>query len=124
MSAAPVFYELGARTNYSFLEGSAPAEIMVVTAQKIGLAGLGIADRNTVAGVVRAHAKAKLENYAFQPGARLVFADDTPDILAYPRNRRGWAHLCRMLSAGNLRSKKGTCTLFLSDLLEWQTSFN
>ena len=66
MSAAPVFYELGARTNYSFLEGSAPAEIMVVTAQKIGLAGLGIADRNTVAGVVRAHAKAKLENYAFQ----------------------------------------------------------
>ena len=120
MSAAPVFYELGARTNYSFLEGSAPAEIMVVTAQKIGLAGLGIADRNTVAGVVRAHAKAKLENYAFQPGARLVFADDTPDILAYPRNRRGWAHLCRMLSAGNLRSKKGTCTLFLSDLLEWQ----
>ncbi|WP_426238491.1 error-prone DNA polymerase [Pararhizobium sp. DWP1-1-3] len=120
MSAAPVFYELGARTNFSFLEGSTPAEIMVVTARKIGLAGLGIADRNTVAGVVRAHAKAKIENYAFQPGARLVFADGTPDILAYPRNRRGWAHLCRMLSAGNLRSKKGTCTLFLSDLLEWQ----
>lgn len=120
MSAAPVFYELGARTSFSFLEGAAPAEIMVVTAQKIGLAGLGIADRNTVAGVVRAHAKAKVENYAFQPGARLVFADGTPDILAYPRNRRGWAHLCRMLSAGNLRSKKGTCTLFLSDLLEWQ----
>ncbi len=120
MSATPAFYELGARTNFSFLEGAGPAEIMVVTAQKIGLGGLGIADRNTVAGVVRAHAKAKLEKYKFQPGTRLVFADGTPDILAYPRNRRGWAHLCRMLSAGNLRSQKGTCTLFLSDLLEWQ----
>lgn len=93
---------------------------MVVTAQKIGLGGIGIADRNTVAGVVRAHAKAKLEKYRFQPGARLVFADGTPDILAYPRNRKGWAHLCRMLSAGNLRTTKGSCTLFLSDLLEWQ----
>ncbi len=120
MTDAPVFYELGARTNYSFLQGSAPAEIMVVTAQKIGLGGIGIADRNTLAGVVRAHAKAKLEKYRFQPGARLVFADGTPDILAYPRNRKGWAHLCRMLSAGNLRTTKGSCTLFLSDLLEWQ----
>lgn len=121
MSAAPVFYELGARTNFSFLEGATPAEMMVVGAEKIGLAGLGIADRNTVAGVVRAHAKAKVEKYPFQPGARLAFADGTPDILAYPCNRRGWGHLCRLLSAGNLRAdKKGTCTLFLSDLLEWQ----
>ncbi|ASY64624.1 DNA polymerase III alpha subunit [Sinorhizobium sojae CCBAU 05684] len=116
----PIFYELGARTNFSFLEGAAPAEEMVVFAKKIGLSGLGIADRNSVAGVVRAHAKAKLESYPFQPGARLAFADDTPDILAYPENRRGWGHLCRLLSAGNLRSKKGDCTLYLADLLEWQ----
>lgn len=116
----PIFYELGARTNFSFLEGAAPAEEMVVFAKKIGLSGLGIADRNSVAGVVRAHAKAKVEGYPFQPGARLVFADDTPDILAYPESRRGWGHLCRLLSAGNLRSKKGDCTLYLADLLEWQ----
>ncbi|WEX77260.1 error-prone DNA polymerase [Sinorhizobium numidicum] len=120
MSEGPIFYELGTRTNFSFLEGAAPAEEMIVFAKKIGLAGLGIADRNSVAGVVRAHAKAKVEGYPFQPGARLVFADGTPDILAYPRNRRGWGHLCRLLSAGNLRSKKGDCTLNLADLLEWQ----
>jgi len=120
MSAEPIFYELGARTNFSFLEGAAPAEEMIVFAKKVGLPGLGIADRNSVAGVVRAHAKAKMEDYPFQPGARLVFADGTPDILAYPRNRRGWGHLCRLLSAGNLRSKKGDCTLYLADLLEWQ----
>lgn len=120
MSAEPIFYELGARTNFSFLEGAAPAEEMIVFAKKVGLSGLGIADRNSVAGVVRAHAKAKMEGFSFQPGARLVFVDGTPDILAYPRNRRGWGHLCRLLSAGNLRSKKGDCTLYLADLLEWQ----
>ncbi|WP_026620094.1 error-prone DNA polymerase [Ensifer sp. WSM1721] len=120
MSADPVFHELGARTNFSFLEGAAPAEEMIVFAKKVGLSGLGIADRNSVAGVVRAHAKAKMEGFPFQPGARLSFTDDTPDILAYPKNRRGWGHLCRLLSAGNLRSKKGECTLYLADLLEWQ----
>lgn len=121
MSAAPAFYEFGTRTNFSFLEGAASAETMVETAKRIGLAGLGIADRNTVAGVVRAHNKAGFEKYAsFRPGARLVFADGTPDILAYPRNRQGWAHLCRLLSCGNLRTRKGECTLFLADLLEWQ----
>ncbi|MBB3977086.1 error-prone DNA polymerase [Rhizobium azooxidifex] len=121
MSTAPTFYEFGARTNFSFLEGAASAETMVETARRIGLAGLGIADRNTVAGVVRAHNKARFEQYAsFRPGARLVFADGTPDILAYPKNRRGWGHLCRLLSTGNLRARKGECTLFLADLLEWQ----
>lgn len=119
--SAPSFYEFGARTNFSFLEGAAHAEAMVGAAKAIGLGGLGIADRNTVAGVVRAHSKAKAEGFRFQPGARLVFADGTPDILAYPRTRQGWAHLCRLLSTGNLRAdEKGNCALFLSDLLEWQ----
>ncbi|PTM96096.1 error-prone DNA polymerase [Mycoplana dimorpha] len=121
MSGPPPFFELGARTGFSFLEGAALPEAMVEAARRIGLSGLGIADRNTVAGVVRAHSKAKVENIPFQPGARLVFADGTPDVLAYPQNRQGWAGLCRLLSLGNLRAdEKGKCTLFLSDLLEWQ----
>ncbi|MBD9374551.1 error-prone DNA polymerase [Rhizobium sp. ARZ01] len=121
MSDAPTFYEFGARTNFSFLEGAASAEGMVETAKRIGLGGLGIADRNTVAGVVRAYSKAKFEKYpSFRPGARLVFSDGTPDILAYPQNRTGWANLCRLLSSGNLRTKKGECTLALADLTEWQ----
>ncbi|PYE25309.1 DnaE-like error-prone DNA polymerase [Rhizobium sp. PP-CC-3A-592] len=117
----PTFFELGACTNFSFLRGASGAKEMVVTAKRIGLRGLGIADRNTLSGVVRVHAEAREEKFPFQPGARLVFADGSPDMLAYPRNRQGWAHLCRLLSAGNLRADhKGTCTLFLSDLLTWQ----
>jgi len=119
MNAVQPYFELGASTNFSFLEGASQPREMVETAKKLGLAGLGIADRNTVAGVVRAHSQAKTAGYAFHPGARLVFADETPDMFAYPINRRGWGHLCRLLSEGNLRSEKGTCTLFLSDLLEW-----
>lgn len=120
-SQPPTFFELGACTNFSFLRGASGAKEMLVTAKRIGLKGLGVADRNTLSGVVRVHAEAREEKFPFQPGARLVFADGSPDMLAYPRNRQGWAHLCRLLSAGNLRAEhKGTCTLFLSDLLTWQ----
>ena len=140
MSDAEAFYEIGARTNFSFLEGVASPAEMVATASILGLSGLGIADRNSVAGVVRAHAQrrdmlASVERQRmrgladeeepaiapcrFQPGAWLVFADGTPDILAYPRTRKGWANLCRLLSRGKLRAEKGNCILEEWDLLEW-----
>src|SRR5205823_1613994 len=54
----------------------------------------------------------------YHPGARLIFADGTPDILAYPRDRPGWGRLCRLLTRGNLRAEKGECILLLDDLLE------
>ncbi|WP_454748041.1 error-prone DNA polymerase [Ciceribacter selenitireducens] len=117
--SAPAFFEIGCRSNFSFLEGASHPEEMVATAARIGLSGLGLADRNTVAGVVRLHAAAKIKGYAFRPGARLAFADGTPELAAYPMNRRGWGHLCRLLSAGNLRSQKGVCTLYEDDLVEW-----
>ncbi|WFU08855.1 error-prone DNA polymerase [Rhizobium sp. CB3090] len=139
------FFEIGVRTNFSFLEGASDPEEMVAQAAILKLSGFGIADRNSVAGVVKAHAHTKVlrEKYEetaknnmvlrangepekpllkpvpFQPGARLVFSDGTPDILAYPQNRKGWAHLCRLLSAGNLRGEKGVCILNESDLVEW-----
>ncbi|KQV35793.1 MULTISPECIES: error-prone DNA polymerase [unclassified Rhizobium] len=142
MSAGIAYCEIAARTNFSFLEGASHPEEMVMAASALGLAGLGIADRNSVAGVVRAWRQLKVldEKYRnpdartekekaegpplkpvgqFQPGARLVFSDGTPDILAFPQDRRGWGNLCRLLSAGNLRTEKGSCILYLSDLIEW-----
>ena len=55
MKDIPAFFEIGAKTNFSFLEGAARPEEMVLAASLLGLSGLGIADRNSVAGVVRAH---------------------------------------------------------------------
>ncbi len=120
MTAAPAFFEIGTRTNFSFLEGASHPEELVEAASRLCLPGLGVADRNTVAGVVRMHAQAKETGFRFQPGARLVFADDTPDILAYPQNRHGWGNLCRLLSAGNLKGEKGVCILHEADLHAWE----
>jgi error-prone DNA polymerase len=92
------YAELAVTTNFSFLRGASHAEELVDRARELGLAGLGIADRNSVAGVVRAHTKAKEMGFPIVVGARLVFSDDTPDILAYPQDRAGWGRLTRLLT--------------------------
>ncbi|MCJ8144066.1 error-prone DNA polymerase [Ancylobacter sp. A5.8] len=128
-----VFYaELAVTTNFSFLRGASHASDLVAQALQLGHAGIGIADRNTVSGVVRAYAAVKEAQEAFREeigdaaatlpfhlavGARLVFADGTPDVLAYAQNRAGWGRLCRLLTIGNMRAAKGTCLLTLDDLL-------
>ncbi len=124
----PRYTELVAATAFSFLDGASQAEAMVQQALALGLSGIGIADRNTVAGVVRAHAvleRAKLGlvgtglplDFRLAVGARLVFMDGTPDIVAYPATRHGWGRLTRLLTTGNLRAEKGGCILGLADLL-------
>ncbi|WP_454885603.1 error-prone DNA polymerase [Sphingomonas oryzagri] len=126
MNAEPQFAELLAATNYSFLRGANHAADMVMHAIDLGHAGIGIADRNTVAGVVKAHVARKeaIEQGLVGPdfrlvvGARLAFADGTPDIAAYPVDRTGWGRLTRLLSLGNRRADKGECILHLADLIE------
>lgn len=115
------YAEFGIQSNFSFLRGASKPEELVVAAKLLGFSAIGLADRNTVAGVVRAWQQAKVEKLFYHPGCRLVFGDGTPDILAYPRNRAGWGHLCRMLTQANLRdeSEKGATLLQRSDLLEW-----
>jgi error-prone DNA polymerase len=119
----PRFAELAAMTNFSFLRGASHPEEMVARAAELGLAGIGIADRNTLAGVVRAHVYARENKAAMQgvrvvPGARLVFDDGTPDLVAYPKDRAAYGRLCRILTAGNLRAPKGECHLRIDDLLQ------
>jgi len=113
------YAELAAVTNYSFLRGASHALEMVGTAGQLGYAGIGIADRNTLAGVVRAHVAAKEYGVRLAVGSRLVFTDGTPDILAYPRDRAAYGRLCRLLTTGNMRAEKGDCILTLADLLEF-----
>lgn len=116
---SPGYIEFAVRSNFSFLEGASAPEELAVSAEKLGLSGFGLADRNTVAGVVRAWKQAQVTGFRYHPGARLVFSDGTPDILAYPRDRSGWGHLCRMLTTANLRGEKGAPDLRLRDLWRW-----
>ena len=113
------YAELAVTTNFSFLRGASRPEELVAQAKALGIAGLGIADRNSVAGVVRAHVAGKTMGFPIAPGARLVFADGTPDILAYPRDRAAWGRLTRLLSLGKRRAEKGDCILELLDLFEF-----
>jgi error-prone DNA polymerase len=116
------YAELAVTSNYSFLRGASHPGQFVEQAARLGYAAIGIADRNSVAGVVRAYETWTRLGLGARPrllaGARLVFRDGTPDILIYPRDRSGWGNLCRLLSRGKERAKKGECLLDLSDLLE------
>ena len=113
------YLEFATASNFSFLRGASHAEELMVRAAQLGLAGLGLADRNSLAGVVRGHLAKREQNLPlrYHPGARLVFADGTPDVLAYPHDRAGWGRLTRLLTLGSLRAEKGGCILHLDDLL-------
>jgi error-prone DNA polymerase len=121
------FAELVAATNFSFLRGASHPSEIVAHAIALGLTGIGIADRNSVAGVVRAWSALKElrktgvapDGFRLLTGARLVFVDDTPDIIAYPTTRKGWGRLTRLLSLGNLRTTKGGCILRFEDVIAW-----
>jgi hypothetical protein len=113
------FAELAVTTNFSFLRGGSHPEELVRQAAELGLAGIAVADRNTLAGVVRGHVAAKEAGFRYTVGCRLVFRDRTPDILAWPTNREAYGRLCRLLTLGNRRAEKGQCHLDLADLLEW-----
>lgn len=129
MNAAVPFAELAAATNYSFLRGASHPAEMVERAWQLGMTGIGIADRNTVAGVVRAHMAWRgiggaASGFRLIVGARLAFAPDpetgttTPDVIAYPATRHGWGRLTRLLTLGNRRAEKGDCILRLPDLID------
>lgn len=116
------YVELAVTTNFSFLRGASHPQEFVSQAQKLGYAAIGITDHNTLAGVVRAYSQWKDLAADKRPqlliGARLVFRDGTPDILAYPKNRKAYGRLSRLLSIGKLRAEKGACLLDLEDILE------
>src|SRR3990167_1720739 len=127
------FAELAVTTNFSFLRGGSHPEELVRQAAELKLAGIAVADRNTLAGVVRGHVMAKELGFRYAIGCRLVSraacprARDQPapggppGILAWPTDRAAYGRLCRLLTLGNRRAEKGECHLDLSDLLEWGT---
>lgn len=121
--SAPDYAEIGVTSNFSFLRGASHPGDYVRQASQHRLHAVGIADRNTMAGVVRAYAELGNKDLTYKPklliGTRLVFNDGTPDLLAYPRDRAAYGRLCQLLSLGKLRAGKGGCHLQLSDLAEF-----
>ncbi|ABS12810.1 error-prone DNA polymerase [Brucella anthropi] len=116
------YFEMAAASNFSFLCGASHPQELVARAHELGLSGIGIADRNTLAGVVRAHAAWKdfrdKSDFRLFIGCRLSFTDGTPDMVVYPRDRPAYGQLCRLLTEGKARAAiKGECHLEWGDLL-------
>src|SRR3954447_14202663 len=117
------YAEIGITTNFSFLRGGSHPQEYVHQAGEFGLPAIGIADHNTLAGVVRAYNELENPEVKYKLklliGARLVFTDDTPDILVYPGDRAAYGRLCQLLTRGKRAAEKGGCHLKLTDLLEF-----
>ena len=114
------YAELQAVSNYSFLRGASHADELVERAAVLGLAAIGIADRNTLAGAVRAYVAAKAVaakagGLRLLTGARLDLACGF-SLLCYPRDRAAYGRLCRLLTLGQRRAAKGGCVLHMDDV--------
>ena len=116
MPSPDLFAELGALSNFSFLEGASHPRDIVTTAKALGMPAIGIADRNSVAGLVRGMVAAEEAGIRFVPGIRLCL-DDGAEFLAWPADRAAWGRLCRMLSAARMEGTKGTTRLTRDMLL-------
>jgi error-prone DNA polymerase len=119
------YAEIGATSNFSFLRGASHPQEYVQMAAEYGLHAIGIADHNTLAGVVRAYSELESPELKHKPkllvGSRIVSMDGTPDILVYPRDRAAYGRLCQLLTRGKRGEEveKGECHLRLEDLLDF-----
>ena len=132
------FVELGLTTPFSFLRGASDAVELIPQAMNLGMDAIGVADRNTLAGVVRIHSNAKTAGVKPLIGCRLVVDAPLPAAETWsrsaptprprprprgrdrtsrlPPDREGYARLSRLLSLGQGRAIKGECDLTLADV--------
>ncbi|MDB5460940.1 MAG: error-prone polymerase [Caulobacteraceae bacterium] len=101
------FAELDCLTHYSFLEGASYPVELVKQARMLGLAAIGVADRNSLAGIVRAWQAGKEEGLPVLTGCRLRFTDGA-ELIVYPRDRAAYGRLCRLLSIGKAEIGRDT----------------
>ena len=111
------YAELQVTSNFSFLRGGSHPDELAITASDLGLSALAIADRNSLAGVVRAHTAAKGAGIRLIVGARLdLQAEVELSLLCFPTDRAAYGRLSRLLTMGRRRAPKGDCWIGLEDV--------
>ncbi|MDP4248034.1 MAG: error-prone DNA polymerase, partial [Bacteroidota bacterium] len=111
------YAELQVTSNFSFLRGASHPEELIACAAALGHTSMAVTDRNTLAGIVRAHAAAIKHGIRFIPAARLDLLDG-PALLAYPTDKAAYGQLSTLLTLGNLRAEKGDCHLYKADVYQ------
>ena len=112
------YAELQVTTHYSFLRGASSPGELFEQAKLLGIGALGVVDRNSLAGIVKAHEAAKETGIRLVVGCRLDLTDGT-SLLVYPTDRPAYSRLCRLLSLGKGRAGKGKCALDWNDVAIW-----
>ncbi|MFC0202220.1 error-prone DNA polymerase [Paracoccus rhizosphaerae] len=109
------YVELQVTSHFSFLRGASSAEELFAAAALMGMKALAVTDRNSLAGIVRAHEAAKDTGVRLIVGCRLDLHCGM-SVLVYPTDRAAYSRLCRLLSIGKGRAGKGACHLDWADL--------
>ncbi len=112
------YAELQCTSHFSFLRGASSCEELFDEAARLGIEALAITDRNSLAGIVRAHEAAKAAGVRLIVGCRLDLTDGM-SVLVYPMDRPAYARLCRLLSLGKKRGGKAHCRLDWSDIVAY-----
>ncbi|MDW9481852.1 DNA polymerase III subunit alpha [Sinorhizobium meliloti] len=112
------YAELQVTTHFSFLRGASSADELFATAAELGIDALGVVDRNSLAGIVRAWEASKATGVRLVVGCRLDLSDGM-SILVYPIDRPAYSRLCRLLSLGKSRGGKGNCIIDFSDVEQY-----
>lgn len=112
------YAELQVTTHFSFLRGASSADELFWTAKELGIEALGVVDRNSLAGVVRALEASRASGVRLVVGCRLDLQDG-PSLLVYPTDRSAYSRLTRLLTLGKSRGGKGNCILTLDDVARY-----
>jgi error-prone DNA polymerase len=118
MSDGPRYAELQVTSHFSFLRGASSCDELFAQAAFLGIKEMAITDRNSLAGIVRAHVAAKDAGIRLIVGCRLDLTDGMA-VLVYPTDRPAYARLCRLLSLGKHRGGKAQCKLDWPDLVAY-----
>jgi error-prone DNA polymerase len=105
-----MFGEAAALSNFSFLDGASHPHELAATAKALGHSALGLADRNSMAGLVRGMVACEEAGIRFLPAVRLGLTDGS-EYLAWPTDRTAYGRLCALLSAGRMQGPKGACSI-------------
>jgi error-prone DNA polymerase len=118
MNSPARYAELQVTSHFSLLRGASSADELFATAAVLGIEALAVVDRNSLAGIVRAHEAAKATGVRLIVGCRLDLTEGT-SVLVYPTDRPAYSRLCRLLTRGKKRGGKARCVLEWADLVAY-----
>jgi len=109
------YAELQVTTHFSFLRGASSALELFETAKHLGIESVGVVDRNSLAGIVRALEASRDTGLRLVVGCRLDLQDGM-SVLVYPTDKAAYSRLTRLITLGKGRGGKNNCILHLEDV--------